>query len=63
MLLSFNVVNNKVPRLPVRFVLLVVADDPESLSKSDLKAIFVELEVKRRTYQHQSKEGWLFFGV
>lgn len=33
------------PRLPVCFVLLVVADDPESLSESDLKVISVEVDV------------------
>lgn len=33
------------PKLSVRFVLLVVADDAVSLSKSDLKVIFLEVEV------------------
>lgn len=33
------------PKLSVRFVLLVVADDVVSLSKSDLKVIFLEVEV------------------
>lgn len=34
------------PKLHVRFALLVAADDAVSLSESDLKVIFLEVEVK-----------------